>query len=91
MEDQVQAAKAEQQRAKDALEAIKTIMTQREGQDVVMQQDNQMGAAIAMLGQMIGTVAEGQQEIANGVTAPKQVIRDEAGRIVGVQTVQGAE
>ena len=91
LEYQVQVTKAEQQRAKDALEAIKTIMTQRETGDQAMQQEGQMGAAIAMLGQLIGGVAAGQQEIAAGVTAPKQVIRDETGRIVGVQTVTGAE
>jgi ribosomal protein S30 len=91
LEYQVQVTKAEQQRAKDALEAIKAIMTQREAGDQVMQQDNQMGSAIAMLGQLIGGVAAGQQEIAAGVTAPKQVVRDESGRIVGVQTITGAE
>lgn len=91
LEYQVQVTKAEQQRAKDALEAIKAIMTQRETGDQVMQQDNQMGSAIAMLGQLIGGVAAGQQEIAAGVTAPKQVVRDESGRIVGVQTITGAE
>lgn len=88
LEAATQAAKLEQQRAKDALESMKVMMTQRQSADVGMQQEGQMAQALAYLGQMIGTISEGQEDIAEAVSAPKQVIRDDAGRIIGVMPVQ---
>lgn len=81
-------AKLEQQRAKDALEQLKVILTARQGQGEQQQSSDMMAQAVMALGQMIGGVSAGQGEMAEAMSAPKQVIRDETGRIVGVQTVQ---
>ncbi len=52
------------------------------------QESGAMAQAVEILGQMIAGIQQGQQQVADAVTAPKQVIRDESGRISGVRTAE---
>lgn len=84
----VQQAKLEQQRAKDALEQLKLILSARQTQGEQQQSSDMMAQAVMALGQMIGGISEGQHEMAESISQPKQVVRDESGRIVGVVPMQ---
>lgn len=55
------------------------------------QEQNAMAMAVMQLGQMIAQMQGGQEDIAEAITAPKQVIRDEMGRIVGVAPMEREE
>lgn len=84
---EMQRAKLLQQMAKEEREAVRAAydLSQQTQQDASQQSD--MSQALVALGQMIVGLKEGQEDIAEAVSAPKQVVRDDMGRIVGVVTV----
>lgn len=91
---ELQRAKLMQQMAKDERDAAMALIQETEkGQHETQEQQkgDAMAQAIASLGQLIAQVQEGQHEVAEAVTAPKEVIRDETGRISGVRTIQAGE
>lgn len=89
---ELQRAKLMQQMAKDERDAAMQMVQQAEqGQEQgeVERKDDALAKTLMALGQMIQQVQESQHEVAEAVSAPKAVIRDEMGRISGVKTVEG--
>lgn len=90
---EVQRAKLLQEMAKEERAAIKDIVQMdKDAQNDALAKTEQsaMALAVTQLGEMIASLQGGQGAIASAMSAPKQVVRDEAGRIVGVQSLDGS-
>lgn len=77
--------------ARRAEQNLRVRQTENGGQEIVSAmdyRDDEMRLVMAQMAQAMGQISAGMAQMAQAQNTPKQVIRDENGRVIGVEPVQ---